>query len=836
MPFSPDDFKTGGALQGKVASSLLASRDAAAALKPGDTVGLFRIVRELGRGGMAVVYLAERADGEYRQQVALKWMQAAAPGVEGEALFRRERQALADLRHPHIARLLDGGRGEDGRPWFAMEYIEGERLDDHCVNAALPLRERLQLFLQLCAAVAFAHARGVIHRDIKPSNVLVDADGSVKLLDFGIARLLDQGDALGDGAYTPGFASPEQLRREPATVASDIYQLGRLLGCLLSADREELATLAQPTVLLTDTAAASGAIENHRANLPLSLPADLSAILRQAQAELPGQRYASVDAFADDVRAFLAQRPVSARPSTAAYRARRFLQRHPLASVASVVALVLLIGMATWFSLRLRDERDLARQQRDRAEEQVRIANATLAFLREDLLSAADPQNNGGRDLTVRETLDRAAEKVGDRFADTPLEEAAVRLTLADVYQGLGELQLAESQAAAGVAAAARSDADSAHALGEQIRLSQAMAVAFQRRIDDALAILPQAPAGDSGDPRLEETYVRAEMLRSNYVLLKQQTTEAEAIAARAVARARRLKGEEDPLYMEALFYRATPLRLLGRNAEALDILRQVERFNADTHGEEHVRTADIRHLIGTTLRAMGRSDEAESSLRQVLALRESVYGPNHPKTLSSQRELATALQDLARYDEACALFQSLVDHSLHQNGEDHRNTLDMRNNLALCLSRAGRHADAEREFAAILAIAARTGSSASAQMITPLNNLGILLNDLGRHTEAETRYREAMAMAATQLPAEDWMQVALGAGLGAALDGQGRCADADVAWEAAEALLQRIRQPDHPQAQRFHETRRQSAERRAAAGHASPDCAAGTDPVNRGG
>ncbi|MEO6687507.1 MAG: serine/threonine-protein kinase, partial [Dokdonella sp.] len=204
MPIDINDLRTGGALQGSVAASLLRSHDAVAELSSGARIGIYRVVRELGRGGMAIVYLAERADGEYEQQVALKWMLQAQPDATSEALFRRERQSLADLRHPHIARLLDGGRTDEGRPWFAMELIEGERLDLHCVQHALPQTQRLALFTQVCAAVAFAHARGVIHRDIKPSNVLVDADGSAKLLDFGIAQLLGQEDSLATNAYTPG--------------------------------------------------------------------------------------------------------------------------------------------------------------------------------------------------------------------------------------------------------------------------------------------------------------------------------------------------------------------------------------------------------------------------------------------------------------------------------------------------------------------------------------------------------------------------------------------------------------------------------------------------------
>ena len=329
---------------------------------------------------MAIVYLAERADGEYEQQVALKWMQHAQADDAGAELFRRERQALADLRHPHIARLIDGGRGEDGRPWLAMDFVDGERLDRHCVRESLPLRERLALFLQVCAAVAHAHARGLIHRDIKPSNVLVDVAGGARLLDFGIAQLLGRDDGLASGAFTPGFASPEQARGEAVTVAGDVYQLGRLLASLACDDEQQQATLVAAQTTLAQAA------QGVPLDLPASLPRDLAAIVRKASATEPAMRYATADALADDVRAFLARRPVRARPRRPAYVAARYLQRHPLGVALAALVLALLVGGAAFFTVRLRAERDIANYQ-------ARAATAVLEFLNNDLFDAANPSN-----------------------------------------------------------------------------------------------------------------------------------------------------------------------------------------------------------------------------------------------------------------------------------------------------------------------------------------------------------------------------------------------------------------------------------------------------------
>ncbi len=822
MPIDPNELRTGGALQGAVAASLVRQRDAAAELAPGTRIGIYRVMHELARGGMAIVYLAERADGEYEQQVALKWMLQAQPDAASEALFRRERQALADLRHPHIARLLDGGRSDEGRPWFAMELIAGERLDTHCVQAGLPVAHRLILFQQVCAAIAFAHARGVIHRDIKPSNVLVDSDGSAKLLDFGIAQLLGQDDALGAGAYTPGFASPEQVRGEPLTVQSDVYQLGRLLASLLSAHAQEQATIATLThapVPLGDAAVAP------QPAVPAGLHTDIVAILRKACATDPLQRYPTADALAADVAAMLARQPVAARPRTAAYVTTRFLQRHPFGIALAAMALTLLIGGAIFFTARLAQERNLAQRERDAAAEQARISNAALAFVRVDLLAAADPANSGGRDVTVRETLDRAADTVGDRFKDAPLEEATVRLTLADVYQGLGDLQQAEIHARAGVEAAARSDSPAAAPLGAYIRLSLAMAIASQRRLDEAIEALPVFAEGDSGDSGLEETHIQADLLRSNYVLLQDKLALAEELAASAAERALRLQGENGRLYNEALFYRATPLRLLGRFEEALDVLQRVYALDVEQLGPDHIKLVAVQHLIGTTLRQMGRPEEAVEILRKVIAARSTVLGVDHHQTLSSMRELATALQDLGRYEEAAQWFESVLETALRLNGPDHSSSSDARNNLGLFYLRSGQLDEADKQFAELFASAERQGILGSQKMLTPLDNLASLRREQKRYAEAEEHHRELAALDEKSLGPDDQKRAFHATNWATTLDLQGRCAEAEAKWKGALALLVRVVGEDHLHVRRLREAREKSQTQRAGAGHADPAC-----------
>ena len=716
MPISPDDFQTGGALQGAVAASLLASRDAAAALAPGDSVGLFRIVRELGRGGMAIVYLAERADGEYRQQVALKCMQAAAPGVEGEALFRRERQALADLRHPHVARLLDGGRGEDGRPWFAMEYVEGERLDDHCVNGALPRRQRLELFLQLCSALAFAHARGVIHRDIKPSNVLVDADGSVKLLDFGIARLLGQGDALGDGAYTPGFASPEQLRREPATVASDIYQLGRLLACLLSADRIEQATIVEATRLPANDAD-EGRDRHKAANAPLpsSLPADLAAILHKAQADEPTARYASVDALVADVQAFIAHRPVNARPSSALYRGQRFLQRHPLASTATLLALAMLVGISSWFTLRLREQRDLARQQRDiaaterdRAEQALATTEAINRFLNDDLLGAANPLNRppGAPEATVRQAMDAAESRIETRLKDHPAVLASLLTTEGNLRFEFG-------------------DDDHARAL-----------------YDRAIALAEATPGA-------EDTAITARGLRAAMLVTLQEHDQAEAELDMVMDAATRRYGSEDIRTLQWELRRLEARSGQGMDDSQIDALRELRQHIVASAGEANTFAGEASLLAAMSLVFAGHADQARADAELAWHSLRQAEGEDHPSTLKALVTLGHSYRAEGRGDEAIDAMRRALDLQRGRYGPDALDSLFMQNELAYTLSALGQQDEAEVLFADLLARYRANPMSSTSQIANTLSNLATARLRDGRADAALAAYDDAEKMIA---------------------------------------------------------------------------------------
>ncbi|HEX7070852.1 MAG TPA: serine/threonine-protein kinase, partial [Rhodothermales bacterium] len=413
---------------------------------PDRLVGPYRLIRLIGRGGMGSVYLADRADDEFQRQVALKVLRRGVDTEDVLARFMHERQILARLNHPNIATLYDGGAREDGRPYFAMEYVRGEPIVEHCDGRKMSVRQRLDLFRVVCQAVHYAHANLVVHRDLKPSNIFVTDDGTVKLLDFGIARLLrsddDEATELrtrpGARWLTPDYAAPEQIRGEPVTTATDVYQLGVLLYELLTGtrpfgvDKDGTGLEARErgparlTAVVTEETARHRSVELPR--LRRQLAGDLETIVSQALQADPSRRYPSAEALAEDVRRHLVGLPLVARSDTMLYRITRFVKRHRSVSVAAALTVLAIVAgtVATAWQARVASiERDNARAEAAKAEQ-------VNDFL-QSMLSAASPTRSG-RDVRVVEVLDAAVARVGDELADQPELEAAVRRTLGITY------------------------------------------------------------------------------------------------------------------------------------------------------------------------------------------------------------------------------------------------------------------------------------------------------------------------------------------------------------------------------------------------------------------
>jgi serine/threonine protein kinase len=459
------EFKSGGALRGPL-GDLVRTELAEEESLTGTMVGRYRIVRELGRGGMAVVYLAERADGQFRQEVALKLLSAGLVASHVSRRFDRERQILAHARHPGVARLLDGGAGPSGRPYLVMEYVDGRPIDRYCDEERLTVEARLDLFLQVARVVEDAHRNLVVHRDIKPSNILVTAEGHAKLLDFGIAKLLDpeatSGEAPVSGSairlMTPAYASPEQVRGNTVTTASDIYQLGLLLYILLAGrfpydlgdgdPAERMRAIVQREPVRASTAASSpegspegwpppghdprtpGEIAYVRGTTPSrlrrSLAGDLDAILARALGNEPENRYGSVSQLIEDIERYKLGRTVTARPDTWAYRMGKLIRRHAAVFATAAIAVVLVLALGLVYTAGLARERDRARQE---AARQARVSE----FLR--TLFVVPP---GAGSLTPRQILDRAVARVDLELKGEPEVQSDLLALLAGMYRDLG--------------------------------------------------------------------------------------------------------------------------------------------------------------------------------------------------------------------------------------------------------------------------------------------------------------------------------------------------------------------------------------------------------------
>lgn len=580
-------FEPGGALRSRLVSSLLGA--GLAPLEPGTRIGPFRVVREIGQGGLGVVHLAERADGAFEQQVALKLIAPEADADVAEALLARERRLLARLQHPNIARLLDGGRSETGLLWFAMDHVEGERIDRWCDRHQCDLRARIGLMLAVCAAVAYAHARLVVHRDIKPSNILVDADGVPKLLDFGIAAALD--DASDDPARraaTPGYASPEQHRGDPAGVAQDIYQLGRLLAALLE------RTPAR------------------------SRRADVEAVCRRATAAQAEARYANVEGFAADLRALVEHRPVAARRGGSLHRFGLLVRRHRLGTIGLFAAGLVLVATIGYFLWNL----DLAR---DRAEREARTARRVSGFLA-SVFEQADPARNRGVRPDVDTLLAEGARRIETELADEPAVMGELLTTLATVYLKLNDNHAAQPLLDRAVALAEH-DPELPSSVRAQRYWLQAMALRQTDR-DRAAALLERAQAV-IGDATPEEAGLHNRILHAQ-AMLDSAAGRKDRMVARlheALAHGRRYLPEGDPGTTANLLSLGQELIGTDRGDEALDLLEEALRRAREFQGERHPYTVYAQSMLASALEAQGRSSEAEALMGQVLVATRELFG-----------------------------------------------------------------------------------------------------------------------------------------------------------------------------------------------------------------
>ncbi len=787
---------------------------------PLERLGPYKIVNMLGEGGMGAVYLAERDDDEFLQKVAVKVVRGLLD-PERVRQFRAERQILAWLEHPNIARLLDGGTTPEGLPYLVMEHVEGVPIDEHCDAQRLTVDERLRLFLTVCDAVSHAHRSLIVHRDIKPSNIMVASDGAPKLLDFGIARLALEGvpestTQPADGRMlTPDYASPEVVRGEQVTTAADVYALGVLLYELMTGARPlhftamTSAEIERVVCHVTPRQASLVAVEplerapapEERAALRRTTPArlrarlhgDLDAVIAMALDKDQRQRYVSVEALAADLRRHLAARPVVARPARWRYVAGRFVARHRWGVGVAAALLVVAAAAAVTFSVqaaRLAGERDRTARERDTAERVV-------AFLTQ-LFVVSDPDRGAGGSVTARELLDRGAEHIDDDLAGQPAIRARLLGTIGTVYGGLGlyeksaallerGLELRRSTAGGDPLDTASAIEDLAEAYRELARYDEAEklhreALALKRRFGAS----PSAVASSLNNLGLTLSE------RGRYA-------DAEPLLREAIAMWSENDGPASENVAVGLNNLASVLRQQGQLDDAVPVLERAIAIRRQRFGSGHPALAQAVGHLGQVYNAQGEFAKAEPLLREALAIRQRAYGDEHPDTMTALNNLTSLLHDQGDLARAEPLYRTAVQSVRKRLGTDHPDYAVQLNNLATLLEDWQRYDEAEPLYRESLEIRRRRYGPDHPAVARVEHNLGRVLLAMGRTDEAEALLRSALAVRRKTLPAGNFeiglsLQV-----LGETLAATRRADEGERLIREALALQRSGLGPDHP-------------------------------------
>lgn len=610
-------------------------------------IGVWHALRTLGRGGMGTVYLVERREGGFRQHGAMKLLRAGADSDEFLRRFEQERQILATLNHEGIARLLDGGRDPQGRPYLVMEYVEGEPIDRACDRDRLSVDQRVALFVQVAQAVAYAHRNLIAHRDIKPGNIIIGADGKAKLLDFGIAKALAD-EPLGEEpltrtalrVFTPDYATPEQVYGQPASTATDVYQLGLLLYELLTGQRaQRVADMSQQTlenaicraesVRPSERVAEDGEAATARQTTPSALRrklrGDLDNIVLKALRKEPERRYASAIAMVEDLERWRQGRPVRARPETWGYRTSKFVRRHAWAVAASVAIVAMIAGYAVTVTI----QANALARERDRAQaEAAKALQVKTLVLR--IFEGANPDASGSAQLTARELLDRGWAAIELELGGQPDVQIELMDAVGEAYRELGVYDRAEALFARSLQIAR----------GEASRqpLLLARALRSQGRV-----------RSDGGD------YAAAEIdLRD------------------ALARYRAAFGKDHEDIAATLADLARLLDLRGEFAGSETLYREALAMYRTLHGERDLRVADTLGDLGMILRRQGDYVGAEPLLSQSLSLRRQLLPAQHPEIAYVLTDLAQVRNDLGEYDSAEALYREALASMQASLGAEH--------------------------------------------------------------------------------------------------------------------------------------------------------------------
>ena len=744
--------KTDGFLERPIVD-IAASLDSPEVAK-GERFGAYEILQLIGAGGMGTVYLASRADDLYDQRVAIKLARARLAGNPGMlARFRSERQILANLDHPNIARLLDGGVSGNGVPYLVMEYVEGVPLDEYCRDRKLDTAARLTLFCAVCSAVEYAHSHLIVHRDIKPTNILVNAEGIPKLLDFGIAKLLEPGTVTEvqagtvDRIMTPAYASPEQVRCEPVTTATDVYALGVLLyelltGCLpfqLATATPLEAAIAiceqaprRPSEMVAHANATAAPADAAR-----SLRGDLDNIVLTAIRKEPSRRYASVAALAADIDAHRHGYPVKARGNSWNYRAAKFILRNKVAVMASTAMLLSLVA----FSIAMTVERN-------RANREAETSRHVSDFMT-DMFKISDPSVSHGNAVTARELLDKASQDIGSGLSKDPQVQARLMRTIGSTYRNLGlyprSLPLLE-----------RAVALQTHELGaadpETLQSMSSLGAVYRDldKYDDAESLLRRTLAEQQRVSGPDNPATIATINTLADTLTRQgKFAEAESYLRKVLATQQKALGPESRPALISNNRLIDNLRNQNRLKEAEKLGREALATDQRVLGPYDLITLSSLQELAYTVDAQGHPAEAEKLDREGLRIAIQLYGTDDAHAWLERGDIGDALQAQGRLAEAEPIQREVVEHLRKTEGPQARHTLEMMTTFGITLAMENKFAEAEDVSRAVLDASTRALGPASRQAIDDTVNLAMLLAREKKEAESQQLFKRAVAASA---------------------------------------------------------------------------------------
>ncbi len=753
-------------------------------------VGPYRLTALLGEGGMGQVYLATQ-EQPLRREVALKVIKRGMDTDAIVARFASERRALALMDHPSIARVLDAGTTDDGRPFVAMELVRGQRLTDYCDGAQLTVDERLRLFLDVLRGVQHAHQKGVLHRDLKPSNILVttvDGRPQPKIIDFGIAKALTDDEPLatrvtmlGQFIGTPEYMSPEQAGVIPVGVdtRSDVYSLGVVLFELLTGHRPYDFDKRTPTAVsarLTDlrlpmrpSAAVTTRTSNRQtdstqvdlaaarrsspARLRRTLRGDLDTIVLKAMHPEPDRRYGSVEQFADDLDRYLRGLPVNARPDSRLYRASRFVRRHAVGVALALLAVCALVA----FVVALARERARAVEAERVARVEAATATQVSRFL-VDLFDEANPATNRGREVTARELVDRGAERIRTEVTDAPIVRGQLLHTLGDVYLALGRPESAELL------------------------------------LRDALAVR-EAAAGPDAIPVAETLNTLGRVL-----VERGATAEALALYERALAIREAAEGEASDGVSEVLNNLGLVHLTDGRPREAADALRRSMEIRRGLGEEARAHRGGTLFNLAVAHYQLGEYEQADEVLTEAEPLLRAQYGTDgpHPNLVGFASFRGLILRELKRLDEARAVLEAGVADARKLYPEPHGQLGTILNNLALVERAQRNYARAEALYREVLAIDLAIHKGDHPDVAHSYFNLGTFLYERGQREEGTRLLEQALDMRMRVLGSEHPMTALAMSRLADHRADAGRLREAIDLYERAEAIQAAVLPEDH--------------------------------------